>query len=99
MRVAIVGGYNQETYEKLFKKLGHVQLLFHNGKPKHNNKKSLDNIIKDADYVVIVQSACSHMSMWDAKNVAKKRKKPIYYTKGIGLSSFISNISEDFIKI
>lgn len=92
MRVAIVGGYNQGTYEKLLKKMGNVEFQFHNGKPRHNNKRALENMIKDADCVIIVQSACSHMSMWDAKDAAKKCNKTVYYAKGIGLSSVLNTI-------
>lgn len=92
MRVAIVGGYNQDTYEKLLKKIGPVDINFFDGIPKKNNKRILEILIKDVDYVIIVQGACSHTSMWNAKEAAKKLNKAVYYARGLGLSAIINAI-------
>lgn len=94
MRVAIVGGHNQDTYGKIFKKVGQVEIHFHDGIPKKNNKRNLEHLIKDVDYVIIVQGACSHTSMWDAKEAAKKCKKEVYFPRRLGLSSVVEQIAK-----
>jgi len=93
MRVAIVGGHNQDTYGKIFKRVGQVEIHFHDGIPKKNNKRNMESLIRDVDYVIIVQSACSHASMWDAKEVAKKCNKEVYFSRGLGLSSIVDRIA------
>jgi hypothetical protein len=92
MRIAIIGGHNQDTYGKLFKRMGQVEIHFHDGIPKKNNKRSMETLIRDVDYIIIVQGACSHTSMWDAKEAAKKCNKEVLYTKGIGISSMVNRI-------
>lgn len=49
MRIAIIGGHNQDTYGKLLKKLGRVDINFYDGIPKKNNKRKLETLIKGVD--------------------------------------------------
>ncbi len=95
MKLAIIGGYNFERHSKSMGKLKNIELRFHDGVPKKNNKKVLENLIKDTDCVIIVQMVCSHSSMWDAKDVARKYNKKIYYSQAKGLASVLSMIERE----
>ncbi|HHY28907.1 MAG TPA: DUF2325 domain-containing protein [Desulfitobacterium dehalogenans] len=95
MRIAIVGGqnHNQETYGKLLKKAGQVEIHFYDGIPKKHNKKNLEKLIKDVDFVIVILGACSHASMWDVKKAAKKCDKELLFSRGIGISSIVNQIT------
>ncbi|WP_434510245.1 hypothetical protein [Desulfitobacterium sp. AusDCA] len=56
MRIAIVGGQNFRRYSESISKVENVEVYFHDGIPKRKNKKCLARIIRDADYVIIVQA-------------------------------------------
>ncbi|WP_425803872.1 DUF2325 domain-containing protein [Desulfitobacterium sp. Sab5] len=79
MRIAIVGGQNFRRYSESTTKVENVEIY---------RKK----IIRDADYVIIVQAVCSHNSMWDAKAVAKRFQKTVYYAYKQSLSSILNSI-------
>ncbi|HHY27913.1 MAG TPA: DUF2325 domain-containing protein, partial [Desulfitobacterium dehalogenans] len=84
-----------ERHSKSIGKLKNIELRFHDGVPRRNNKKLLENIIKGADCVIIVQMVCSHLSMWDAKDVARKCNKKVYYSQAKGLASVLSLIEKE----
>lgn len=94
LKVAIIGGFNFQRYEELNNKQEGLKLCFHDGKPRQRNKKKMESMINDADYVIIVQSVCSHSSMWDAKAVAKKCNKTIYYAHKQSLTSILNTIQK-----
>lgn len=92
MRIAIVGGHNFQRYIESINTVENVEICFHDGIPKRKNKKCLEILIRDADYVIIVQAVCSHNSMWDAKAVAKKLHKTVFYAYKQSLSSILNTI-------
>lgn len=98
MKISIIGGYNLERYGEPLSKVENMVIRFHDGRPKRRNKKCMEILIKDADYVIIVQSVCSHSSMWDAKAVAKKCKKKVYYAHKQGLASILNTIESQHKK-
>lgn len=97
MRIAIVGGNNPERYEESISEVGNVEIRFHDGIPQRNNKKSMEILIKNADYVIIMQAACSHNSMRDAKAAAKKCHKTVYYSRTFGLSSLLRMLEKQLV--
>ena len=97
MKIAVVGGNNPDRYGESIKDVGDVEILFHDGYQRRKNKKSLEMIIKAVDYVIIVQAACSHNSMWDAKAAAKKCHKTVYYFRTFGRSSLIQLLEKQHI--
>lgn len=97
MRIAIIGGqnHNQITYEKLLERVGSVEIDFYDGIPKKHNKRNIEVLIRNVDYVIVILGACSHASMWDAKKAAKKCHKEVLFSKGIGISSVINQITRE----
>ncbi|WP_126429953.1 DUF2325 domain-containing protein [Brevibacillus marinus] len=85
--VAIIGGSQKCTFEKIGRELG-FKVLFHDAKVdrKKNGMQELRRIIKYADCVIVLQGACCHRSMWAAKDFAKELSKPIAFQKGFGAS-------------
>lgn len=95
MKIAIIGGFNLEAFSKESKLMMSNQIRCHDGFPRKRNKKILDNLIRDSDYVIIIQDACSHMSMWEAKDSIKKYKKNVCYSKSHGLSTIAQTIEKE----
>jgi hypothetical protein len=87
--IAIFGGSQESTFKKLGEKYG-CKVLFHNGKSRNGgNKKEFRNIIKKADYVVVLLGACGHVSMDIVKELCKKLNKEIIFHNGFGASGAI----------
>lgn len=85
--VAIIGGSQKCTFEKIGKEHG-FKILFSDAKVdrKKNGMQELKTIIKRSDCVVVLQGACCHRSMWAVKEFAKELDKPIAFQKGFGAS-------------
>ncbi|MBU8908114.1 DUF2325 domain-containing protein [Desertibacillus haloalkaliphilus] len=86
--IAIIGGTQYQTFQKIGKKNG-CDVLFHDGKAVSPIKKELRNMIRKADCVVILLGACSHSSMGVAKEMANKFGKQICYQEGRGATGAI----------
>ncbi|MBF0706630.1 DUF2325 domain-containing protein (plasmid) [Alkalihalobacillus hwajinpoensis] len=89
--IAIFGGSQEKTYQKIGAKHG-CKVLFHQGKTRNGgNKKEFRNIIKKADIVVCLVGALGHVSMDVVKEISKKNNKTIVYHNGFGASGAIQS--------
>lgn len=92
--VLIIGGFNQKGYEEMGKKKGNMDILFHNGIIKRQSTSVFEKLVKKADCVVLIQSACSHNTMWEVKKLSKKYSVPVTYPRNRGLSEVINSAVE-----
>ncbi|UWG97053.1 DUF2325 domain-containing protein [Dehalobacter sp. DCM] len=98
MKIAIIGGFNIGAFSRESELMANNQIRCHDGYPKKRNKKVLNNLIRDSDYVIIVQDACSHLSMWEAKESVKKYKKNVCYSRSHGLATITKTIEKELAK-
>jgi len=92
--VLIIGGFNQKGYEEMGKKKGNMDILFHNGIIKRQCTSVFEKLVKKADCVVLIQSSCSHKTMWEVKKLSKKYPVPVTYPRNRGLSEVINSAVE-----
>ncbi|GEN33511.1 MULTISPECIES: DUF2325 domain-containing protein [Aneurinibacillus] len=81
--IAIIGGSQKRTLQKLAQKEGY-HVIFHDGKTSKKKAKEFLPILRKADCVVVMAGALSHPSMWTVREVAEKLGKPIAYHQGFG---------------
>lgn len=87
--IAIVGGSQKQTFEKVAKK-HHCQILFHDGKTGGGKvDKQFNSMIRKADAVVILKGAVNHHSMWAVRDLAEKMGKPLAFQDGFGATGAI----------
>lgn len=88
--IAIIGGSNKQTYQKVGKKLG-CNVLFHNGITSGGSaRKTFRPIIKKADCVVVLLGACGHISMDIVKELCKEHNRKFTFHRGFGASGPLS---------
>ncbi|MGD6961539.1 DUF2325 domain-containing protein [Fictibacillus phosphorivorans] len=92
--ILIIGGFNKNAYQELGKKKGNYNVLFHDGIIKRKCTSVFEKLIKQADCVVLLQSACSHKTMWEVKQLSKKYSTPVSYPRSRGVSGAINSASE-----
>lgn len=85
--IAIIGGSEAESIQKIAKKQG-IEILFHNGKMSQCTDK-YQSMIRKADVVTLMVDALNHNSMKEARRLAKLQNKPMVFPKGRGLSTAI----------
>jgi len=92
--ITIIGGSQEDTFKKIGAKKG-CNILFHNGKDRKGRKgtgvKTFLPLIKKSDCVVILQGACSHLTMYTVKELCKDLNIKIIYQNGFGASAAITN--------
>ncbi|MDT3417128.1 hypothetical protein QO009_003023 [Brevibacillus aydinogluensis] len=89
--IAIIGGSQKTTFERIAKENG-FKVLFTDAKLKcrKNGYQEIRSIIKKADCVVVLRGACSHGSAEAAREFAKELGKPISFVKnGFGATGAI----------
>jgi len=87
--IAIIGGSQKQTLEKLGKK-NHCKILFHDGKTGGGKvEKQFVSLVKKADAVVIMKGAVCHHSMWAVRDLAEKLGKPLAFQEGFGATGAI----------
>jgi hypothetical protein len=99
--VAVIGSHTKLNFEDIARVEKKLQFRFvhYNARiKKKNGKRDIEMIIKMADFVILLTNACSHQSMWDARELAKKYNKPIYYNRGLGATRAIEKVKEAFCK-
>ncbi|WP_036803191.1 DUF2325 domain-containing protein [Pontibacillus halophilus] len=88
--IAIIGGDNKRTIEKLAKREG-VNVLHHDGHVKGGGNRTLyKKYVRKADVVIILQGACCHESMYAMKDLCNVYSKPIDYQEGRGITGAFS---------
>jgi ABC-type ATPase with predicted acetyltransferase domain len=88
LKIAVIGGKSEELFRKTAEKFGH-QVLHCLSFGKQSPKKKLSSIIKKADVVLIIGSACSHSDMYAAKSLSKKFNKKFKVLRSQGASLVI----------
>jgi len=88
--VAIIGGSQEQSFKKIGKKMG-CNVLFHNGITRNGGtKKEFRPLIKNADSVVLLLGACSHVTMEIVKGLCKENDTSIAFHQGFGVSGALS---------
>jgi hypothetical protein len=81
--IAIFGGSQESTFQKIGKKQG-CKVLFHCGKTRNGgNKKEFQTLINKADCVVVMLGAIGHVSMDIVKEICKEQKKKWSFIRGL----------------
>ncbi|WP_028393898.1 DUF2325 domain-containing protein [Bacillus cihuensis] len=89
--LAIIGGSQKQTFEKIGAKHG-CAVLFHDGKIRNGAvKKDFSPIVKKADCVVVLLGACGHVTMDVIKELCKEKNTPVVYHQGRGGSGAINS--------
>ena len=89
--LAIIGGSQEQTYQKVGSKSG-CKVLFHNGKSRNGGvKKDFRPLIKKADCVVVLLGAIGHVTMDVVKELCKENDTKIVYHQGFGASGAVNS--------
>ena len=87
--IAIIGGSQESTYQRVAKKKG-CHVLFHNGKTSgKGSKKFFRKMVRQADCVIVLVGACGHISMDIVKDLCKKTNTPICFHSNFGATGAI----------
>jgi hypothetical protein len=92
--IAILGGSQQQTFQKIGKKHGFKKIICHSGKETPSIKKDIRHMAKKADCLVVLLGACSHEAMHLAKQFCKQQETDIYFSKGFGATGAFQTITE-----
>lgn len=88
--IAIIGGSQEQTFQKLGKKLG-CNILFHTGITRNGGtKKEFRPLIKKADCVVVLLGACGHVTMDIVKELCKEHDTLVDYHQGRGVTGALT---------
>lgn len=90
----IIGGFNKKGFEEQGKKKGDYQVLFHDGIIKRKSTSVFGKLVKQADYIVVLQAACSHKTIWEVKKLSKEYSTPVTYPRSSGICGAINSAVE-----
>lgn len=99
--VVVIGSHTKLNFENIARveEKEPLKFIHYNARnKKKNGKKDVEKFVKMADFIILQTNACSHQSMWDARELAKKHNKPIYYNRGLGATRAVKKIKEAFSK-
>ncbi|MCM3389978.1 DUF2325 domain-containing protein (plasmid) [Ureibacillus chungkukjangi] len=90
-KIAIIGGSQKQTFEKIGKK-NNCEILFHGGKVRNGaTRKEFLPIVKKADCVVVLLGAISHITMNTVKELCKEEGVKVIFQNGFGASLAIQS--------
>lgn len=95
MQIGLVGGLDRSEaqYRQLAERAGH-SIEWHNGDLAGRGAGALESLIERSDLVIVVTAVNSHGAVWQARKLAKLRKKRLLLLARCGVSKFGSVLSE-----